>query len=477
MKKEGSLKITLSILVIILITLVSLCGVYIKSGGIITNKMPDYKYGMDLKDTNIINLEIKKEEATEESTDEDSEENTSEENKEESATEEKKEEVKTENIYTAKNYDKAKNIIEKRLKIVNIDQYTIRLNKNNGNMALELPTDLSASISQSLFEKGKFEIKIKDNDEVIADNNSIKDIEARINTQYANVPDYGSIVEMNFVFNKDATKKFEDMKNHYEMTYTKAEEKSKQDDSSEESEENSSGEIVDNTEILDREVGIYLDGSDLFSQTFTLEDFLKYASTGKLSSTIGQYTDDSKKLEEALQQANSTKSLVLTENLPFEYTALHTENIHSNINKKSIIIVFAVALAIMVVYLLVKNKLYGLFGGLTILGFISSLLLVIRFSNVALTISSIFAVGIMMLLQFIFVIKLLNKKVTTKSFNDNIVEFTKMTIPVFIMSLVMIFAKTLDVIGIGQVVFWGLIVFEVFNNIITRAILTNGKNK
>ena len=38
-------------------------------------------------------------------------------------------------------------------------------------------------------------------------------------------------------------------------------------------------------------------------------------------------------------------------------------------------------------------------------------------------------------------------------------------------------AKIIDLIGIGNVVFWGFVVFGIFNNIITRAILTNGKNK
>jgi len=52
-----------------------------------------------------------------------------------------------------------------------------------------------------------------------------------------------------------------------------------------------------------------------------------------------------------------------------------------------------------------------------------------------------------------------------------------MFIPVFLMSIVLSLAKIIDLIGIGNVVFWGFVVFGIFNNIITRAILTNGKNK
>ena len=34
-----------------------------------------------------------------------------------------------------------------------------------------------------------------------------------------------------------------------------------------------------------------------------------------------------------------------------------------------------------------------------------------------------------------------------------------------------------EISNFGMVIFWGLILFELFNNIITRAIFTNAKNK
>ena len=489
MKKEGSLKITLSILVIVLVTLVSMWGVYVKSGNTMKNKLPDYEYGMELKNTNIINLEVVKEETSEETIKEDVEDEVSvEENAEESeeTNSEENNQASTEDIYTAKNYNKSKNIIEKRLKIVDVDQYTIRLDEKTGNMALELPTELSSSISQSIFTTGKFEIKITDNDEVIADNNSIKNVETGINSDYANISGYGSIVKLDFVFTKDAVNKFTEIQNTYELATTNGETSSvtsedeeylsdtEDEDVIDETTEET--EIVDTDEIIDREVTLYLDGSSLY--TTTMEDFLKYAVTGTLPLSMGGYTNDTETLESALQEANLTKSLVLTENLPIEYTSSTTTNIHSNINKKSIVIVFVVIFAVMCIYLIMKNKLAGLYGALSILGFISTLLLIVRFSNVALTFSSIFALAVAMIAQFIYILKLLKyKTINTKTFNEKTAEFIKMLIPVFLMSIVLSLAKIIDLIGIGNVVFWGFVVFGIFNNIITRAILTNGKNK
>ena len=483
MKKEGSLKITLSILVITLVTLISMWGVNVKSGSTMKNKLPDYEYGMELKSTNIINLEVVKKETSEENTAEETataQEQTGEATTENAevataeqpeATEPKKEEKKEEN--NVKEYRKAKSILEKRFALMEVNQYTIRLNEKTGNMAIEVPTEFASLVSQNAFSKGKFEIKISDNEEVIADNKSVQEVKTSINNQYANVQGYGSIVELNFVFNKDAVKKFTDIKNNYELTVMH--------DDSKEEEQALTGEEQDETSISntgsveDRKVNLYLDGNSLYSTT--LEDFVKYASTGTLPLSIGGYTDDTKALEASLQQANITKSLIMTENLPVEYTSSSTSNIHSDINKKSIIIVFVVIAAAMIIYLVVRYKLKGLYAGLTILGFISTLLLIVRFTNVALTISSIFALAVTMVLQFIYLIKLLSGKSNTKNFNETTTTFIKILVPVFIMSITISFAKIVELIGFGEVVFWGIIVFAIFNNIITRAMLTNGKNK
>ncbi len=467
MKKEGSLKIALSILVIVLITLVSLGGIFVQSGNIMKNKLPDYKYGMDLKNTNIMNLEIKKEEASEETSEENTEENTeeiTEENAEENAAEE--ENVDKEK-YNAKNYNKAKNIIEKRLKIAGANQYVVRLDEQTGNIAVELPTELSSNVAQGIYNTGKFEIKIEDNGEVIVDKNGIKDVETSINTQYADLPEYGSIVELNYTFTKDAMKKLEDIKNNYEMTIEKKTET--------EDENGQASESTEEPEIEDRKIGIYVDGTALYSET--LSSFIKYTEGGKLPLTIGGYQHDNEKLEAALQQAKIYRSFVMTEDMPFEYTASTTANIHSNISMKSIVIVFALIFLVMFVFLLIKNKLPGIFGALTISGFISTLLLIIRFTNVELTISSIFALAVMMILQFAYVIKVSKEKSSTKEFNENTFGYMKMLIPVFLMSIAISFAKTIEFIGFGEVVFWGIIVFSIFNNIITRAMLTNVKNK
>lgn len=471
MKKEGSLKIVLSILVIILITLVSIWGVYKKSGIVMKNRLPDYKYGMELKNTNIINLEVEKEEATPapapETTGEGEE--TTTETSTEGNTENKEE--KKEDIYTVKNYRKAKEIIEKRLKIMDIEQYTIRLDESTGAMAVEVPTEKSSLVSQNAFSIGKLEIKIDDNGEVIGDNKSIQDVKTSINRQYAHVKDAGSIVELTFVFTKDATKKFEDIKNNYPI-YT--EKKNETEQTTQENTDPTA--LVDNSGVEKRTITFYLDGTALYSKP--IDEIAKYASAGSLPLSIGGYSDDNEVLDSALQQANITKSLILTENTPIKYkTTATTSTIHSNISKKSIAIVAAIVALVLCAYLIVRYKLQGVYGSFAIIGFISTLLLTVRFSNVVVTISSIFSIALMAVLQFIYIMKVLKGSTASKKFNETTINYIKMLVPAFLMSIAISFAKTVELNGFGEVIFWGILVFVLFNNIITRAMLTNAKNK
>ena len=118
----------------------------------------------------------------------------------------------------------------------------------------------------------------------------------------------------------------------------------------------------------------------------------------------------------------------------------------------------------------------GILSGATIAGLISALLLVVRYTNLQMSIAGLVALGTIMLLQFVYLVKILSsKKLNKKIFNEKTIQITKMLIPAFIFSVVIAFANILEINGFGMVMFWGIILFELFNNIITRAILTNVK--
>ena len=74
--------------------------------------------------------------------------------------------------------------------------------------------------------------------------------------------------------------------------------------------------------------------------------------------------------------------------------------------------------------------------------FVSLLLLLIRYVKIEISIAAIVAIAVVTILEFIYMLKLLaNKKISSKIFNDETIEFSKMIIPAFIMSIAIAFGK------------------------------------
>lgn len=458
MKKEGSLKLILAILVIILLCIVSLGGIYAKDKNVMKNVLPNYILGMDLDTNTIIKLDVVKNEGnSSENTQEESnetEKNSESENSENAENNTEKnnsENGQAQNIYTVENFEQSKKIIEKRLKDAGINQYTLRLDEQSGTIIMEVPDDTNNDTLQNIFVVGKTEIKISENNEVIGDYNSISKITTAIDDSYVNYG-IGSFVKLDIEFSKDAVKKFEEIKNNYIIP---TDEEGKQ---------------------TENNIVIAIDGSAICSMTET--EFLETAVKGSLPLKLGDYTNDKTTLNNTLKEADSIKNIIQSGNLPIRYSVNYTNDIHSNISEIGIISVFAVILIIMLVYLVLKYKLKGILAELDILGFGALLLLVLRYTNVEISIASIVSIATMLILQFIYSVKLLdNEKISSKIFTEETIKFTKMLIPAFIMSVVIAFANILEISGFGMIIFWGIILFEIFNNIITRAILTNVKNK
>lgn len=464
MKSEVSLKRILAILIIVLVCLVSVGGIYAKDKNYFKNLLPEYKLGMDLDTNTIIKLDVEKDEG-------DSSEDADGQATEEKATEENK---TSENIYTKDNYKKSKSVIEKRLKTAGVEQYSVRLDEQTGSLVLEVPKDIDLSLLQNTFAVGKTEIKVVNTvtesteegaepvetqkEEVIGSSKDIKKITAAIDDSYASYG-VGSFVKLDIEFNSNMVKKFKEMKNN-----------------------------ANDVTRAGNKIQIVLDGSAICEMTET--EFLESAVNGTLPLKYGDYSTDKDTVEKSLKQANIVKNVITNGELPLKYTVTYSNDVHTNINKYGIVSVFAVLLAVMFVYLVVKYRVKGVYAELAILGFGAFVLLLLRFTKVQISIATIVAIAGMLILQFIYLIKLLNStKLSSKVFNENTIEFTKMIIPAFILSIVgailpalkdsslMPFGNIIEISDFGMVVFWGILLFELFNNIITRAILTSEKNK
>ena len=476
MKKEGSLKSILAILVIVLVCLISLGGIYVKKNNVMKNVLPDYVLGKDLDGSIIVKLDVNKSEDSSEDTKEDensdsegdSQENNETQNTDENASEDQSE-TKTENgqaeqnIYTVENYNKTKQIIEKRLKIVGMENYELRLDEQTGSIVIEVPESSELSTIGSVIQTGKTELKIDETNEVIGDKNSIKNFKTSIDDSNKS-SGYGSAVKIEIQFSKDAVKKFKELNDNYVAP------------------------VDENGTTTENKVSLLVDGTSIVS--IEEKEFLESAVNGSVQ-LWGNFSTDNKVIDSALLSIDKVKMLIDTEDLPITYNANYvSEGIKSNINKTGVISVFAVLLIVMCVYLLIKYKLQGLLGELSIVGLGSLILLTLRFTKIEISISTIVAFVGMLILQFIYLTQILKtEKISEKVFNEKTGEYTRMLIPLLIFTIVAaiipILAKSIiipfgniqEIANFGMVGFWGLILFELVNNILTKAMIVKSKNK
>ena len=129
-------------------------------------------------------------------------------------------------------------------------------------------------------------------------------------------------------------------------------------------------------------------------------------------------------------------------------------------------------------YLKYKEK--GIFASISLVGFVAVLLLVLRYTNVMITIDGIVAIVLSTFLNYLLLIKILgymNKKENAnEAFNTAVVRFLLNIIPVAIIAIVFTFNSWLPVFSFGMVMFWGVLVNLAYNYVITRTILIDSKN-
>ena len=127
MKAKKVLKVILVILFIILISLISFGGIFVQHTKFVENLVPDYQWGMDLTGSRVVGLAVSKEK-NKVIYDKDGK-VVSEEGKD---TTTKEEPVNPEDTLTQENYQKAKELFEKRLKEMNVANYTMRFDDTTG---------------------------------------------------------------------------------------------------------------------------------------------------------------------------------------------------------------------------------------------------------------------------------------------------------------------------------------------------------
>lgn len=219
--KLRGLRITLITVIIILLSIISFVGIYVKDKNEMSDVIPDFILGSDIKGNRIIQLNVEKEDTITLTDTEGAKiaEGTEKELSSQGYTEEvikennyKKSSKETNKEETLKpeNYEKSKQILINRLKTSGVTDYKVRQDRENGNIVIELKEDSSTDdIVSTLTEVGKFELKDSETGEILLNNDDVKDAKVLYNNTQAGVNVY-----LEIVFNKQGKEKLQEISKH-----------------------------------------------------------------------------------------------------------------------------------------------------------------------------------------------------------------------------------------------------------------------
>ena len=466
MKKIKILTITL---VIIAITMIAFFGIYTQVQNRMENQIKDYTDAMDLKGSRNIRLTVSTGNTT---VVKDAEGKVIEEELTDEQIAEKgytKEEVpdNKEEIKNVENYKASKKVIEKRLKKLGVDNYHIKLDEQTGDIVIEFTeNDQTDSIISNIKTAGKFEIVDSQTNEVLMNNGDIKKAKVMYGSSNSTgTANSGTSVYLDIEFNKEGKKKLEEISNQY----VKVEENTTEEENANE-EENTTEENA--TDKEEKTVTMKVDNETIMSTSF--EEPIKI---GKLQLSVGSSATDADTLQGYVDQASNMATVLDTGDMPVKYELDENQYVLSDITTNDTEIAVYVVLAIIVlgiILLFIRYKAVGTLGIISYIGFISLFMLLVRYTNVVLSLEGILGILIVFVLDYRLINKLL-KHNKIESYQ----EFFTQIIPIMILAITFCFIRWVPISSFGMVMFWGIVLIAIYNSIVTNYLLkiNAGKEK
>ena len=456
-KTMKTVKILTITLLVILISMISFVGIYQKNKNKMENKVKDYSYSMSLNGARTIKLKVNTE-----STDDVP--NNSEE------------------VLTAENYKKSKEVIEKRLNKMNVEEYTTSVNEATGEITIQIPEQNSQTdtIIGNLNTVGKFEILDSETKEVLLNNDDIKSSEVLYNTTNS-----GTSVYLQIEFNKNGKDKLKNVSQTYvsvnNTTNNTTENNVAENTTSETENEatNTTTEGSSDTATTEKKITMKIDDQEIMSTSFD-----EPITTGKIQLSVGSATTDKTTLQNYVDQAQSVATTLDTGKMPVKYDLEKNQYILPETTTQDLVkieIAVAIIALVGIIILIVKHKLNGLLAGIAYVGLSAVYMLVVRYTNVTISIESIAGIIIVLILNYIFTTMFLNKleelnkekaeNVMKKATGETYKKFYLRIIPICIMAITFSFVKWVPISSFGMITFWGIVIIVIYNAIITRYLL------
>ncbi len=445
-------KITTIILAIILIVIVAFGGVYIKTQNRMEDKIKEYSLGRELKGERLIELKVS-----------------------DGSTEGKK--APAEEDLTVENYETVKKTIEKRLKSLKAQDYTISLNKENGVIRVELPeNDQTDDYAYYLIASGKVEIKEKDTSTELLNEKMVK----KAQYTYTSNADGEYQVYLEIILTEDGQAKIEDIQNNYAILkddVDAAEASAKSDDSSESTD--NAEQTTENTDASSEETKkvakLSIAGTD-----YDIDKIEK----NKIRVKMGSQTSNTTTVNNSMAKAAELTMLINSGKYPIDYEVQNNRFVHSDItNEQLLYFAGAVAIVLLVLFIVltIKYKSKGFLASVSCVGFIALLSLLLRYTNVIISIEGIGAIILAILIDLKLSQMMLNKtkilNVVSEAVTSSYKELFLKLVPIMIITIVFCFSGWTNLSSFGMIMFWGFVLIAVYNIIVTKTLLKLSENK
>ena len=461
--KKSKIRLITKILAILVICLVSFIGIYVQKYNKMENIIKGYDLTKDLSGYRQVIFEIS--DATEvldkdghvvgntDTYDDETIKNN--EYKKSETPVNKDEELKKEN------YDITKNIIEKRLDLMGIEDYNLSLDKSTGKMYLQLPEDSATDrVVSNILETGSFEIKDSEDGTVYITKQQLKKASAMYNTT-----ETGTIVYLHMQLDKEGTSILKDLSTNQ---YATIEEPQEENTTTEEKKTDSKeAKTEESEEVAQKEITLAISGNEVITTSFKdpIED-------GVIDLSMNAASTDNETINETLKTTSTIVTLLESGEIPLIYKVTQNQYVTTDISNtliRNTIIVAGTILAILLVFMIIKNKLRGLLGAISYIGFVAIYLLLIRYTNVAISISGAIGIAIVLIINYIFSMKLLS--ISKQDSKQEYIKFIIKMIPLLITSIVFIFMRWVPLSSLGMLLFWGIGLIILYNILVTKNIV------
>lgn len=413
MKTHKTIKIVTIILLVLIISLASFLGAYKKEEYRVINIIPEFMLGMEFTDSRVVNFEVNKEKNAEEK-------------------------------LTVENYKQTKSIVKNRLKNLGVDQYRVVLDETTGNIQVRIPeNDNTEEVIYYLLQSGTFELKDSKTDEVLINTSFVKNADVVYSQGETQ-----TTVFLQIKFNKEGTQKLGELKNTYKLITEEAT-----------SEENKD---VEETKSIE----LYLNGEMVteinLEDSYVNEMLYIGIGAGSNAATLEQYRIIAK---EAATVLNSGV-------LPITYTETDyiEESKITNQQKNIVMYIGLGIISLMIVIFIIGLRTKGILASILQIGYIASLLLVLRYTNVKITFEGVCGITLASIINFVYTYKAF-KNLDINFVKDITAKFALKLIPIYIIAIILSFNSIANIYSLGMTLVWGSIVMYLYNLTLTQITL------